>query len=42
MYGHHEFATPTLLDSGDVLVVGGYRVLPEKRSASAWLVREAD
>ncbi len=42
MYGRHEFATATLLDSGDVLVLGGYAVLPEKRSASAWLVREVD
>lgn len=39
MYGRHEFATATSLDSGDVLVLGGYMVRPPERSASAWLVR---
>lgn len=42
MYGRHEFATATVLDAGDVLVLGGYRVRPADRSASAWLVRAAD
>jgi hypothetical protein len=39
MYGRHEFATATLLSSGEVLVLGGYAVRPAERSASAWLVR---
>jgi hypothetical protein len=39
MYGRHEFATATPLNSGDVLVLGGYMVRPVERSASAWLVR---
>lgn len=36
--GPHEFATATLLDSGDVLVLGGYGERIET-SAAAWLVR---
>jgi hypothetical protein len=42
MAGRHEFATATLLGSGDVLVLGGYGVRPAERSASAWLVRVAE
>lgn len=38
--GRHEFATATLLRTGDVLVLGGYDV-PVKPSAAVWLVSPA-
>jgi len=40
MEGAKEFATATLLDNGDVLVIGGYGV-DIQTSAATWLVRNA-